>query len=155
MSYFISNYQNTITPSLNSILPELNRLNDKQIINDTRKKKLHDLFKILHYGIKESASYVCDIINNKMLNGKISVKPWFNDTIIEMQKEVKWLHDKYLEAKDDYFEIKSKEIGKQLQKIIRDEESRFKRNELHNLEKMRYYDSKRFWSILDIQKSKL
>lgn len=90
-----------------------------------------------------------------MLNGKISVKPWFNDTIIEMQKEVKWLHDKYLEAKDDYFEIKSKEIGKQLQKIIRDEESRFKRNELHNLEKMRYYDSKRFWSILDIQKSKL
>jgi len=149
MQYFINNYKNTLSSTLNTIYEELVKLKSVNVNNSTRSEKLHDLFMILHHDMKESADYVGDHVNGKIISGNIKFKPWFNDKILEMQKEANRLHENYLATKDTYFEDCSKEINKSIQKEIRESESKYKRNELHNLEKLRHHDSKKFWSILD------
>jgi hypothetical protein len=149
MQYFINNYKNTLSSTLNMIYPEFVKLGNKNMVNDSRTKRLHDLFMILHHDIKEAADYVGDHINEKIKVGNIKIKPWFNDKILEMQKEANQLHNNYLVTKDSHFDARSRGINKTIQKLIRDSESKYKRNELHDLEKIRHHDSKKFWSILD------
>lgn len=149
MEYFKNKYDIKLMETTQKWLPEFKNLLNINLNATLRNERLELLFDLLHKDIKESADKCGDLIKEKIDNGKIKNKPWWNQKIIDLQKESNRLHKRFLETNNDYYEINSKLMDKEIREKIREAESKYKRQEHHDLSKLKYCETKKFWSIID------
>jgi len=149
MQHFKDKFDVKMMETSQKWLPQFRKLEDPSMSQIIRNEKLENLFEILHTDIKDTADSCGDIIKEKIDNGKIKNKPWWNDKIIELQKESNRLHKRYLDTNNDYYEINSKLIDRNIREKIREAESKYKKQEHWDLNKLRFCETKKFWTIID------
>jgi hypothetical protein len=154
MSYYVMKYENKLRLVVNPMVTKFKSLLSTKLDQTERVEKFENYFEILHNEINFTSKEVNDEISHKINTGYISIKPWFTDKIIEQQKESNRLHNLYLKTKIIMYENQSKCLDKTVRKNVREQENKYKHNELINLEKLRYVDSKQFWNIIDSRLNK-
>jgi len=154
MSYFKNKYDMKLLETTQKLLPEFKKLLCITLCPLTRNNKFENMYEILHKEIKSIADSSGDMVKDKIASGKIKYKPWWNQKIINQHKESVRYHKAYLETKNDNYEVISKEIDKKIRNEIRELESKYRRNEHLDLEKIRFCDTKKFWNIIDNKMNK-